>query len=226
MQADYILDTRLRALRRLEEMELRKERDELVEERAEIEALLADEAKQWKAITAQIRELKKTVGAIRALGKRRTTFEDAPEATRHRSRRGDDRARADHRRRLAKGLDSRAEGPCVGSRRQLQFKGDDALDVSFFAQTTSKILVLATNGKVFTLDAAKLPGGRGHGEPIRLMADIDEDATIVAGAAAYARMRCCCSSPTTGAASSSRRTISSRRRARAAPCSTSIRRRS
>ena len=61
----------------------------------------------------------------------------------------------------------------------LQFKGDDALQASFFAETTSKILVLASNGKIFTLDASKLPGGRGHGEPIRLMADIDEGAEIV-----------------------------------------------
>jgi len=61
----------------------------------------------------------------------------------------------------------------------LQFKGDDTLLASFFAETTSKILVLASNGKIFTLDASKLPGGRGHGEPIRLMADIDEGADIV-----------------------------------------------
>jgi topoisomerase-4 subunit A len=60
------------------------------------------------------------------------------------------------------------------------FKGDDALKTSFFAETTSKILVLASDGKAFTLDAAKLPGGRGAGEPIRLMADIDEQADIVA----------------------------------------------
>jgi topoisomerase-4 subunit A len=60
------------------------------------------------------------------------------------------------------------------------FKGDDGLQTSFFAETTSKILVLASDGKAFTLDAAKLPGGRGQGEPIRLMADIDESAAIVA----------------------------------------------
>jgi topoisomerase-4 subunit A len=60
------------------------------------------------------------------------------------------------------------------------FKGDDALKISFFAETTSKILVLATNGKAYTLEAAKLPGGRGQGEPIRLMADIDEGADVAA----------------------------------------------
>ena len=86
----------------------------------------------------------------------------------------------------------------------LHFKGDDALETAFFAETTSKILVLASNGKVFTLDAAKLPGGRGHGEPIRLMADIDEDAEHRRVSAAIRRARRCCSSATTGAASSSR----------------------
>jgi topoisomerase-4 subunit A len=62
----------------------------------------------------------------------------------------------------------------------LQFKGDDALNTAFFAETTSKVLVLASNGKVFTLDASKLPGGRGFGEPVRLMADIDEGEDVVA----------------------------------------------
>jgi len=62
----------------------------------------------------------------------------------------------------------------------LAFKGDDSLKISFFAETTSKILVLAGNGKAFTLEAAKLPGGRGQGEPIRLMADLDEGADITA----------------------------------------------
>jgi topoisomerase-4 subunit A len=61
----------------------------------------------------------------------------------------------------------------------LQFKSDDELETSFFAQTTTKILALATNGKAYTLDASKLPGGRGHGEPIRLFADIDEGADLV-----------------------------------------------
>jgi topoisomerase-4 subunit A len=178
MQADYILDTRLRALRKLEEMELRKERDKLGEERKEVEALLADEGKQWKAITAQIRELKKTINADPKLGNRRTSFEDAPEATDF------DLAEAMIEREpitvvvTQKGWIRALKGH-VADLSQLQFKGDDALDFSFFAQTTSKVLALASNGKAYTLDAAKLPGGRGHGEPIRLMADIDEDSAIV-----------------------------------------------
>ncbi|WP_024878072.1 DNA topoisomerase IV subunit A [Methylosinus sp. LW3] len=178
VQVDYILDTRLRALRKLEEMELRKEHAKLLEEKTEVESLLADEGKQWKTITTQIRELKKTISADAKLAKRRTTFEDAPEAT------DIDLAEALIEREpitivvTQKGWIRALKGH-VADLTQLQFKGDDALETSFFAQTTSKILALASNGKAYTLDAAKLPGGRGHGEPMRLMADIDEDAAIV-----------------------------------------------
>jgi topoisomerase IV subunit A len=178
MQTDYILDTRLRALRKLEEMELRKEHAELTKERAEVEGLLADEPKQWRAITAQIRELKKTFGLQTKLGARRTTFEDMPET-------GDlDLTEAMIEREpitivvSQKGWIRSLKGH-VADVSTLPYKGDDALETAFFAQTTSKILAFASNGKVFTLDAAKLPGGRGHGEPIRLLADIDEDASII-----------------------------------------------
>ncbi|MDE2578973.1 MAG: DNA topoisomerase IV subunit A [Hyphomicrobiales bacterium] len=179
MQANYVLDTRLRSLRRLEEMELRREHDELTKEKAEVEKLLGDEKAQWKTVTWQIRELKKKYPADSKIGKRRTSFGVAPAA-----------AEID----LAEALVEREPVTIVISEKgwiralkghvqdlsSLQFKGDDSLQASFFAETTSKILVLASNGKVFTLDAAKLPGGRGHGEPIRLMADIDEGADIVA----------------------------------------------
>ena len=178
MQTDYILDTRLRALRKLEEMELRKEHAELTTERAEVEGLLADEPKQWRAITAQIRELKKTFGLQTKLGARRTTFEDAPET-------GDlDLTEAMIEREpitivvSQKGWIRSLKGH-VADVSTLPYKGDDALETAFFAQTTSKILAFASNGKVYTLDAAKLPGGRGHGEPIRLLADIDEDASVI-----------------------------------------------
>ncbi len=178
MQTEYILDTRLRALRKLEEMELRKEHTELAKERTEVEELLGDETRQWRAITAQIRELKKTFGLQTPLGRRRTTFEDAP-------------ATADID--LTEAMIEREPITVVVSQKgwirslkghvadvsALPYKGDDALEAAFFAETTSKILAFASNGKVFTLEAAKLPGGRGHGEPIRLLADIDEDASIV-----------------------------------------------
>ena len=178
-QANYVLDTRLRSLRRLEEMELRKENDALTQEKGEVEKLISDEKLQWKTITAQVRELKKKYPPESKVGKRRTTFAEAPAAA------------ADFN--LAEALIEREPVTVVVSEKgwiralkghvqdlsNLQFKGDDALLASFFAETTSKILVLASNGKIFTLDASKLPGGRGHGEPIRLMADIDEGADIV-----------------------------------------------
>ncbi|MFO1116940.1 MAG: DNA topoisomerase IV subunit A [Beijerinckiaceae bacterium] len=177
-QTNYVLDTRLRSLRRLEEMELRKEHEELTKEKGEVEKLISDEKLQWKTITWQIRELKKKFPADSKIGKRRTTFAEAP-AT----------AEID----LAEALIEREPITVVVSEKgwiralkghvqdlsNLQFKGDDSLLASFFAETTSKVLVLASNGKIFTLDASKLPGGRGHGEPIRLMADIDEGADIV-----------------------------------------------
>ncbi|HEY8213636.1 MAG TPA: DNA topoisomerase IV subunit A, partial [Methylocystis sp.] len=179
LQVDYILDTRLRALRKLEEMELRKELKELSDERKDIDALLADEAKQWKTIAWQVRELKKTYGPQTPIGKRRTTFEDAPEAI------DLDLAEAMIEREPVTVVVSkkgwiRALKGHVQDLSSLQFKGDDELGASFFAQTTSKIIALASNGKAYTLEASKLPGGRGHGEPIRLFADIEEGADVVA----------------------------------------------
>ncbi|NBS34461.1 MAG: DNA topoisomerase IV subunit A [Methylocystaceae bacterium] len=177
MQVEYILDTRLRSLRKLEEMALRNELASLNKERKEIDELLSDETQQWKVIGWQIRELKKNYGSQTVNGKRRTVFEAAPEAVNLE---------------LAEAMIEREPITLVISKKgwiralkghvqdlsSLTFKGDDELGGSFFVQTTSKILVLATNGKAYTLEAAKLPGGRGHGEPIRLYADIDEDATI------------------------------------------------
>ncbi|WP_158808746.1 DNA topoisomerase IV subunit A [Beijerinckia sp. L45] len=190
VQANYILDTRLRSLRRLEEMQLRREHDALLKEKAEVETLIGDEARQWKDIAAQIKTLRKTYGPETALGKRRTTFADMPAAmdmelasaalverepvTIVISQKGWIRALKGH----------------VADLSALQFKGDDKLRTSFLAETTSKIIVLATDGRAFTLDAAKLPGGRGQGEPIRVMADLgeSEDISAVLPYAAGAKM--------------------------------------
>ena len=177
-QANYILDTRLRSLRRLEEMELRREREALTTEKAAIDALVGDEKAQWRTIAGEIKALKKTYGPTTKLGARRTTFGEAPAA-----------AEAD----LAEALIEREPITIVVSRKgwvralkghvpeigTLQYKGDDAFASSFFTDTSAKLLVLASNGKMFTLDASKLPGGRGFGEPIRLLADIEEGADIV-----------------------------------------------
>jgi topoisomerase IV subunit A len=178
-QVVYVLDTRLRSLRRLEEMALRKEQDDLGKEKASIESLLASERKQWQMIAVEIRDVKKKFGPDTKLGRRRTSFESAPEVV------VADLAEAMIEREPLTILVSqkgwiRALKGQVADLSGAAFKGDDGPKTSFFAETTSKLLVLASDGKVFTLDAAKLPGGRGQGEPIRLMADIDESAAIVA----------------------------------------------
>ncbi|WP_407524627.1 DNA topoisomerase IV subunit A [Methylobacterium oryzisoli] len=178
LQANAILDTRLRSLRKLEEMELKREHTALTAEKAEIDALLGSDALQWKAITAQVRAVKKTFGPETALGRRRTTLENPPDTS------DIDLAEAMIEREPVTVIVSqkgwiRALKGHVADLSGVQFKGDDALKLSFPTETTAKILVLSSNGKVFTLDAAKLPGGRGFGDPIRLMADLDDGAEIV-----------------------------------------------
>jgi topoisomerase-4 subunit A len=178
LQANAILDTRLRSLRRLEEMELKREQTELQAEKGSIEELLGSEKKQWQTIAWQIREIRKVYGPETEIGRRRTSIEDAPDL-------GEiDFAEAMVEREPVTVIVSekgwiRALKGHVADLSKVEFKGDDRLKTSFFAETTSKILVMATNGKFYTLDASKLPGGRGFGDPIRLMADLDDGAEIV-----------------------------------------------
>jgi topoisomerase-4 subunit A len=179
VQANAILDTRLRSLRKLEEMELKREQKSLQDEKAKIEELLGSEKVQWKTISGEIKEVRKTFGPETALGKRRTTFAEAPDTS------DIDFAEAMIERepitvivsqkgwiRAMKGHQADLSG--------VQFKGDDALKTTFFAETTSKIVVVANNGRFFTLEASKLPGGRGFGDPIRLMVDLEEGADFIA----------------------------------------------
>ncbi|WP_439498799.1 DNA topoisomerase IV subunit A [Bosea sp. (in: a-proteobacteria)] len=178
IQANAILDTRLRALRKLEEMQLKTELDELTTEKGQIEGLLASEATQWKTIAWDIREVKKLFGPETAIGKRRTTFADMPDTT------GIDLTQAMVEREpitvvVSKKGWIRALKGHVQDLSTLSFKGDDALQLGFFTETTAKVLVLTSNGKVFTLEASKLPGGRGFGDPIRLMIELEETADIV-----------------------------------------------
>jgi topoisomerase-4 subunit A len=179
LQANAILDTRLRSLRRLEEMELNRELDALTGEKAELEALLGAEAKQWKSVAAQVRAVRKTFGPDTPLGRRRTTFAEAPDTS------GIDFAEALVEREPITVIVSqkgwiRALKGQAADLSAVSFKGDDALKTAFFTETTAKILVVATNGKVFTIEAARLPGGRGFGDPIRLMVDLDEGCDVVA----------------------------------------------
>lgn len=178
IQANAILDTRLRALRKLEEMQLKTELDELIKEKGQIEELLASEPVQWKLIQHDIREVKKLFGPETKIGKRRTTFSDMPDTT------DIDLTQAMVEREpvtvvISKKGWIRALKGHVQDQSTLTFKGDDTLKTAFFTETTAKILVLASNGKVFTLEASKLPGGRGFGDPIRLMIELEETAEIV-----------------------------------------------
>ncbi|MDH7974157.1 DNA topoisomerase IV subunit A [Sphingomonas sp. AR_OL41] len=179
-QAEAILNMRLRSLRKLEEMELRKERDKLEEERSGLEALLGSEARQRTRLKKDFAKLRERYGAETKLGKRRTTIEEAAPArdipidamierepiTVILSQRGWIRAMKGH-------LDAAQTA-------ELKFKDGDAAFLAFPAQTTDKILLAAENGRFYTLGADKLPGGRGFGEPVRLMIDLDGDVGIVA----------------------------------------------
>jgi len=178
VQAEAILNMRLRSLRKLEEMEIRGEDKELRKELKGLESLLASEAEQWGKVSEQIKKVRDIFGPKTQLGKRRTQFADAPEhdlaaieeafverepVTVVVSEKGWVRTLKGH----------------VDDLSGLAFKTDDKLDHAFFAETTSKLLLLATNGKFYSLDVAKLPGGRGHGEPIRMFIDMEQDAAIV-----------------------------------------------
>ncbi|MEP9379011.1 DNA topoisomerase IV subunit A [Aquabacter sp. CN5-332] len=177
-QAEAILNMRLRSLRRLEEMEIRKEHDALSKEQDQLNKLVASEPAQWRTIAKEIRETRKAYGPDTELGRRRTSFALAPEI---------------HEDAFTEALVEREPITVVVSDKGwiralkghvqdlsgLQFKGDDTLAHAFFAETTSRIMVFASNGRFYTLDASKLPGGRGHGEPIRLMIEMEQEAEIV-----------------------------------------------
>ncbi len=178
VQTDAILNMRLRSLRRLEELELRRERDDLMRERAEIEDLLDSDDLQWAKIAEQLRETRKQFGRGHPLGARRTTFaeatevEDVPlEAMIERepvtvvcSKMGWIRAMKGH----------------IPLDQELKFKDGDEGRYVFHAETTDKLLIFGSNGRFYTLSAANLPGGRGMGEPVRLMVDLPNEADIVA----------------------------------------------
>ncbi|WP_029005827.1 DNA topoisomerase IV subunit A [Azorhizobium doebereinerae] len=178
LQAESILNMRLRSLRRLEEMELRKEHDKLSKEQDQLNKLVASEGAQWKAIGKEIRETRKVYGPETELGRRRTSFAPLPQL------REDAFTEALVEREpvtvvvSAKGWIRALKGH-VPDVTGVPFKGDDTLAHAFFAETTSKIMVLASNGRFFTLEASKLPGGRGHGEPMRLMFELEQEAEIV-----------------------------------------------
>ncbi|MGY8961548.1 MAG: DNA gyrase subunit A, partial [Alphaproteobacteria bacterium] len=176
-QADAILNMRLRSLRRLEEIEIRKEHDALTAEQSDLVSLLGDDIRRLGVISDQISSIKKAFGAKTEIGRRRTEIGDAPddvivplEALIERepvtvicSEKGWIRAARGH---LAETGD-------------IKYKDGDRERFILHAETTDKILIFATNGRFYSIGADRLPGGRGHGEPLRLMLDLPNDHDIV-----------------------------------------------
>ena len=179
LQADAILNMRLRNLRKLEEIEIKQEDKQLRAERKSLNQLIGSEKEQWKKVADEIKEVRATFGPKTALGKRRTAFGQASEH--------DEAA-------IEQALVEREPITVVVSEKgwiralrgtisdlsSIAFKADDGPKFVVAAETTSKCLVFASNGRFYTLDAAKLPGGRGHGEPIRLFIDLEQEADLVA----------------------------------------------
>lgn len=179
VQAEAILNMRLRSLRKLEEIEIRREFEALSAERTELRGLVGDEALQWKRITDEIRKARSDFGKSTALGARRSQFADAPAA----SEIDIEQAMIEKEPVTVICSDKgwiRALRGHLDDISKLTFKTGDSVRCVLKAQTTDKLILLATNGKFFTLSAASLPGGRGHGEPVRLMVDIGEDHDIAA----------------------------------------------
>jgi len=177
-QAEAILNMRLRSLRKLEEIELRTEHKQLSDEQAHLNALMGSDRKQWGEITKQVNELKKTYGPETKIGKRRTTFADAPDAAHE-----DVSLAMIEREPITVILSEkgwiRAVKGHVSEVDEKSFKTGDRLKLFIHAETTDKLLLLTTGGKVYTLGGDKLPGGRSQGEPVRLMVDIEEGQDIV-----------------------------------------------
>jgi topoisomerase IV subunit A len=177
VQAEAILNLRLRALSRLEEMEIRAEHERLTGEKLDLEALIASEDLQWSRVGEEVRDIRTKYSKKTDLGRRRTEFAEAPEIeidldqamiekepiTVIISEKGWLRALKGHHDDL----------------QRLEFKQGDQFRYALKAFTTDRLLLFATNGRFFTLGADQLPGGRGHGEPFRLMVDLEENHDLV-----------------------------------------------
>lgn len=177
VQAEAILNMRLRSLRKLEEIEIKTEYDGLDAEKGSLIELLGSEKLQWESIKVGVGETKKQFGLKTELGARRSSFADMPDVeevpleamiekepiTVVCSAKGWVRAIRGH----------------VDVDSKIQFKDGDGPKFHFHAQTTDKLLMFASNGKFYTILGDNLPGGRGHGEPLRLMVDLDPSVDIV-----------------------------------------------
>ena len=178
VQVEAILNMRLRSLRKLEEIELRTELDSLQLERADLDDLLASEKMQWERIINELRETRKVFGKNSDSGNRRTELAEAPDfeevpieamiekepITVVCSSMGWLRAMKGH----------------VDLSQELKYKDGDEKRFVFHAETTDKLLMFGGNGRFYTMSCSELPGGRGMGEPIRLIVDLPNDANMVA----------------------------------------------
>ncbi|MEP3891719.1 MAG: DNA topoisomerase IV subunit A [Hellea sp.] len=176
-QADAILNMRLRALNKLQEIEIKTEFDTLALEKAEIESLLGSEKKQWDKIAEQVKAVRDAYGPKTKIGARRTTFALAPEididfATAFIQKEPVTVVLSD------KGWIRALKGH-VSDTSSIKFKDGDSAAFIVPCQTTDKVILFASNGKFYTIGADKLPGGRGNGEPIRLMIDLENDHTPI-----------------------------------------------
>ena len=176
VQAEAILNMRLRALRRLEELALLTERDALMEERAGLEDLLENDDVQWKAIADQLRETRKLFGKGVEGGARRTTFAEAQEVAEVPLEAMIEREPITVV--CSKMAWVRSMTGHIDLTRELKFKDGDGPRFMFHAETTDKLLVFGSNGRFYTVLAANLPGGRGMGEPLRLMVDLPNEVEI------------------------------------------------
>ena len=177
-QAEAILNMRLRSLRRLEEIEIRKEHGSLSDEKTDLVGLLGDEGRRWKIVGGQLSDIKAAFGPKTDIGRRRTKIGDPPsdviiplEAMIERepvtvicSDKGWIRAAKGH----------------LQEPNDVKYKEGDQGRFLLHAETTDKLLIFATNGRFYSIGADRLPGGRGHGEPLRLMFDLPNDHDIVA----------------------------------------------
>ena len=179
IQAEAILNTRLRQLAKLEEMELRREHAALSEERDGIRALLGSDKEQWKLVAVGLRAVRKTLGEATKEGVRRSAFAEAPQID------ADVAAEALVAREAItvvlsdrgwiRAVRGRVEDPAT-----LTFKEGDGLAFIVPAETTDKLVLFASDGRFFTLAGDKLPSGRGQGEPVRLMIDLEDKVAILA----------------------------------------------
>ncbi|MSO76438.1 MAG: DNA topoisomerase IV subunit A [Alphaproteobacteria bacterium] len=177
MQAEAILNMRLRALRRLEEQEIRVEHKALAEEQKELTRLLKDEGRRWTRIGDEIKDMRARYGAATPLGRRRTEIVGPPDPVEMRS------AELVEREPVTvicsdKGWIRSVRGH-IPVDSDIKYKEGDREKFRVLGETTDKLIVLATNGRFYTLGVDKLPGGRGHGEPLRLMIDLANDEELV-----------------------------------------------